>query len=86
MYDTICEYYIKERGLQASVILKHHNYELTFECMMDLSKASDQKTENLDEIFMLKLKREYGIEKSFLEHQDVQWQGLTDALVVKGII
>lgn len=70
MYSSICASYI---SLLGSDILKKHNYEPSFNCMMELSRAYDSLPDNTDEKLMLKLKG-YGMDSTYWLGQDEIWR------------
>ena len=83
MYELICNTYIKiikERGYKVDTVLKKHNYEFTFKCMMDLSSFYDHLLDNTDMKLTTRLKDKYGIDREYQKSQDEQWDDLNNKL------
>jgi hypothetical protein len=70
--EEICTKYIQILGTSAQPALKMSGYELTFDCMIALSKEHDKMIDTTDEKLMFKYKD--------IDWRDEQWEDLTDKL------
>jgi hypothetical protein len=79
MFTKICTSYIRlitDLIGSPTDILKAHEYELTYECMTDLSKKYDSIDTCNDISFMLRLKEQYGYTREYWLDMDKQWEAL----------
>jgi hypothetical protein len=78
MFTNICTSYIRlitDLIGSPTDILKDHEYELTYECHLQLSKRYDMISDNNDLTFFNRM-REYGYTREYWLDMDKQWEAL----------